>query len=656
MMKNKMKKIVGILISTVMVFSLFLAAPQVVQAEEIPDPDVFAGATVIGNGEWMDTGSHKLYNVYFNDEPYFKTATDKSPARGPANIMLNQAYKTRMDNTLGDYGTVYDPGTFAYYYFTLTNPANVTIYGQCSTASNSSLAIQKMNSTDDTFAPTTIALGMVTGTDEVKSMSACLSAGSYLISLGWGQGRPAAAGACYSYVKVNADYNINQASDPVWNETFPNNYNVETHEYTCTPYQIGKVMNGVTGIGTNESTNRYYGGYYSFTISEKAQFHLSDLNNVNVARVITKDGGEFNITNTDYAAILEPGDYVLGVSAKSGSKTYSFNSYTSVIPAIAGVDTMAEKGWSVSGATVTIDNLNVNSGDYAEFCIWSGDKDNAGYGKGNAKLVIKGNCFIKTLVVDCPVEVTCESGAKLVVGELVINTSDGADGKLTYLEETTYNSATKTFEGPCAHTLKTTITKATPIADGKKENKCMACGKITKTETIYAAKTVKLSVTKYTYDGKAKKPTVTIKDSQGNAIASTNYTVTYPAGRKNVGKYTVKVAFTGNYSGSKNLTFTINPPKTSIRKLTAGSKAFTVKWAKKTTQVTGYEIQYSTSKKFASGNKTVKVTSAKKVSKTIKSLKVKKTYYVRIRTYKTVNKVKYYSDWSAKKSVTTKKK
>ena len=138
-------------------------------------------------------------------------------------------------------------------------------------------------------------------------------------------------------------------------------------------------------------------------------------------------------------------------------------------------------------------------------------------------------------------------------------------------------------------------------------------------------------------------------------IASTNYTVTYPTGRKNVGKYTVKVTFKGNYSGSKNLTFTINPPKTSISKLTAGKKAFTVKWAKKQAQVTGYEIQYSTSSSFAKGNKTVKVTSAKTVSKTISKLTGGKKYYVRIRTYKTVGKTPYYSDWSAKKSVTTKK-
>ena len=207
----------------------------------------------------------------------------------------------------------------------------------------------------------------------------------------------------------------------------------------------------------------------------------------------------------------------------------------------------------------------------------------------------------------------------------------------------------------CSGGTATCTAKATLTANGKKETKCTVCGKVTKTETIYAAKTIKLSATKYTYDGKVKKPSVTIKDSKGNAIASTNYTVTYPSGRKNVGKYTVKVTFKGNYSGSKNLTFTINPPRTYISKVAAGKKAFTVKWAKKTTQVTGYEIQYSTSSSFAKGNKTVKVTSAKTVSKTISKLTGGKKYYVRIRTYKTVGKTPYYSDWSAKKSVTTKK-
>ncbi|MDD7224450.1 MAG: hypothetical protein PUH40_09285, partial [Lachnospiraceae bacterium] len=441
MMKKKMKKVVCYLMSTVMFFSLFLVTPQGVRAEETQDPTEFSGAKLIGNGTWTDSDTQKTYNVYYNDEPNFQAASGKVPARGPAYIELNQAYKTRMDNTVGGSGNIYDPGSSAYYYFTLDAPAKVTIYGQCSTAANSSLAIQKMDSVGETFQPSTKPLGKVQGTDAVKSMSVSLSAGSYLVALDWGQGRPTVVGACYSYIKVNADYNLNRETDSVWNETFPNGYNSET------PYKIGKVMNGVTGIGITQ----YNKGYYSFTLSEKTQFHLSELVNVNEARVSLKDG-EFSkiLSEMDNAVVLEPGDYILEIFAGSESETYSFNSYTSAVPAIAGVDTIAGKGWSVSGETVTINNLNVNSGDYAEFCIWSGDKENAGYGKGRARLVIKGNCFIKTLVIDCPVEVLCEEGAQLLVGELVVNTDYEADGKLTYVGGTTYNAATKLFE-PCTH-------------------------------------------------------------------------------------------------------------------------------------------------------------------------------------------------------------
>ena len=484
MMKKKMKRVVGYLMSTAMFFSLFLVTPQGVRAEETQDPTEFSGAKQIGNGQWTDQGTKKTYNVYYNDEPYFQAATDKGPAKAPAYIELNQAYKTRMDNAVGALGGIYDPCD-AYYYFTLDAPAKVTIYGQCSTADNSFLAIQKMDSVDKTFQPSTISLGMVKGTDAVKSMSASLTAGSYLVTLNWGQGRPTEVGACYSYIKVNADYNINREIDSVWNETFPNGYNSKTEEYMYTPYKIGKVMNGVTAIGTNESTSHYYAGYYSFTLSEKTQFHLSELVNVNGAYVFPKDGDSSSSKRlVDNAVILEPDDYILVISAGSESETYSFNSYTSAVPAIAGVDTFAEKGWSVSGETVTINNLDLNSAvseDYAEFCIWSGDKENAGYGKGTARLVIKGNCFIKKLVIDCPVEVLCEEGAQLFVGKLVVNTDGGADGKLTYVGGTTYNAATKTFEVPCTHKKMSIVGEkaATCTEPGYTgDQTCDDCGKV----------------------------------------------------------------------------------------------------------------------------------------------------------------------------------
>lgn len=98
------------------------------------------------------------------------------------------------------------------------------------------------------------------------------------------------------------------------------------------------------------------------------------------------------------------------------------------------------------------------------------------------------------------------------------------------------------------------------------------------------------------------------------------------------------------------------PKSTSIKKLTKGKKQFKVTW-KKASSISGYQIQYSTDKKFKKNNKAV---TAKKssTSATIKKLKSKKTYYVRVRTYKTVKingKVtKAYSSWNKVKSVKTK--
>ena len=104
---------------------------------------------------------------------------------------------------------------------------------------------------------------------------------------------------------------------------------------------------------------------------------------------------------------------------------------------------------------------------------------------------------------------------------------------------------------------------------------------------------------------------------------------------------------------SSTVTFAASMPTTTITSIKAQNKAFTVKWKKKSS-ITGYQIQYSTNSKFKKGNKSIKIKSAKTVSKKITKLKVAKKYYVRIRTYKIVNKKTYYSNWSKKKCVTTK--
>lgn len=105
-------------------------------------------------------------------------------------------------------------------------------------------------------------------------------------------------------------------------------------------------------------------------------------------------------------------------------------------------------------------------------------------------------------------------------------------------------------------------------------------------------------------------------------------------------------------STTKN-TKTVKPKKTSIKKLSKGKKKFTVTWAK-VSGVKGYQIQYSSDKKFKKNNKSVTVTKQKSTKATVKKLKSKKKYYVRVRTYKTVNGKKIYSSWSKAKSVKTK--
>ena len=131
--------------------------------------------------------------------------------------------------------------------------------------------------------------------------------------------------------------------------------------------------------------------------------------------------------------------------------------------------------------------------------------------------------------------------------------------------------------------------------------------------------------------------TVTCTDSKAN----TNGT-----------KYTYKIiatASTGNGPAKSVTTYCVARP--AISSVTnSASKKMTVKWGKNA-KASGYQIHYCTDKTFKSGNKSVSITSASTVSKVIGSLTKNKTYYIRIRTYKTVGSTKYFSSWSPVKSV-----
>ena len=84
------------------------------------------------------------------------------------------------------------------------------------------------------------------------------------------------------------------------------------------------------------------------------------------------------------------------------------------------------------------------------------------------------------------------------------------------------------------------------------------------------------------------------------------------------------------------------PAKVKSVKLTAKKKKLNVSW-KKVNGATGYEVMYATNNKFTKNKKTVKV---KKNKVTIKRLKSKKKYFVKVRAYKKEKGSTKYGKWS----------
>ena len=204
-----------------------------------------------------------------------------------------------------------------------------------------------------------------------------------------------------------------------------------------------------------------------------------------------------------------------------------------------------------------------------------------------------------------------------------------------------------------AHTEKTVTTET-----GTSVTSCAVCGKELSTATIPMVSEIALSQISYTYNGKVKTPAVIVKDSNGTVLQEgTDYEVTYTGNRKSIGQYTVRVTLKGKYTGTKELTFEIVPKGTKLTAKSGQKKAFTVKWKKQKKQISGYQIQYGTKKNFSKA-KTVTVKSKNTTKKKITGCAAKKTYYVRIRTYKNVKvngkTKKIASSWSKTFKVKTK--
>lgn len=116
---------------------------------------------------------------------------------------------------------------------------------------------------------------------------------------------------------------------------------------------------------------------------------------------------------------------------------------------------------------------------------------------------------------------------------------------------------------------------------------------------------------------------------------------------------------TGNKPGSAGQSTASKPKKTQISRIVSkGGRKIVVTWKAKS-GVSGYQIQCALKKNFKKGVKTYTIKGKKKTSKTIKKLKAKKKYFVRVRSF-TKTKVngktkKIYSKWSKVKKVKVKR-
>ena len=116
---------------------------------------------------------------------------------------------------------------------------------------------------------------------------------------------------------------------------------------------------------------------------------------------------------------------------------------------------------------------------------------------------------------------------------------------------------------------------------------------------------------------------------------------------------TVRAASDSRYSAAaKKIRIRVTPPKTSVRKLTAGKKSITVFWNKKG-GISGYQIRYA-AKKDMKHAAYLKIKNTSVTSKTIRGLRAKRRYYVQVRTYKKSAGKNYYSSWSTKRRICTK--
>ena len=341
-----------------------------------------------------------------------------------------------------------------------------------------------------------------------------------------------------------------------------------------------------------------------------------------IPAVTLKDGDKTLILNTDYSLKYEN-------NINAGTAKVIVNGKGNYTDTLSKTFKINPK--SISNAELTVNPMSFTydgTKKYPAVTVKDGDKTlvlNTDYSleyegninAGTAKVTVigKGN-YIGTLSKTFKINPKSISNA-----ELTINPMSFTYDSTKKIPSVTVNDGTKTlvlntdysleYEGNInAGTAKVTVTG--------KEN---YTGTLSKTFKINpkSISNAELTIdsTEFTYDGTARKPKVTVKDSDKTLVLNTDYSLEYK-NNVNAGTATVTVTGMGNYTDSLSRNFTIKPKSISNAELTVNPTEFiydgtakepkvTVKDGEKTLVLnTDYSVSYSDNVNVGTATVTVK--------------------------------------------------
>ena len=340
-------------------------------------------------------------------------------------------------------------------------------------------------------------------------------------------------------------------------------------------------------------------------IESKTNTLISGCKNTVIPNSVTSIGGSAFSSCTGLTSITIPdsvtsiGDWAFNNCSKLTSITipnsvtsigdWAF-SYCSGLTSITIPNSVTSIGsgafWYCTGLTsITIPNSVTSIGEDAFYCT-----------SNNLKVTAScENLFVNNIIKGTNRTWNKQHGADSAV-EVVPSTCT-AKGYTTHTCSVCGDNYKDTYTNALGHNNKSVTTKAKINANGKIVTTCKRCG-VSSTKTIYYPKTISLSKTAFSYNKKVQKPRTTVYNSKGQTISSKYYKVTYSRGCKNVGKYTVKVTFKGNYSGFKSKVFLIRPAVSPTNKALLSGQSFKIKTSSSKGCIFG-----SSNKKVATVNK-----------------------------------------------------